>query len=179
MYFRSIENVISNLKELLQFFKGDHSISIRRLIKCEPFEFRGTHGIEIRNWKIANDKSLEFTITNPKPAKLIAVQGNSFGESGWGLKAVFDIADIKDFNFGIICSSYKTAKEYWDHTQQHNEEIKHWQFQETRKSRKVRCNGCNKQLINLTAQQCSECGKYYCDECMTESTCLDCGMKDD
>jgi hypothetical protein len=180
---KEIPKVIEKLKDLLKFFKGEHIILIFKLIKCKSYEHKNImKGVnELRNWKIIyGNKIIEIKIDNPQSVKVIAVNERGLSGSGWNLRVEFGIEGISNHNFGVICSSYKSAKEYWESKQksEYCKEIIHWIFEETRRSRKVKCNICQKQLVNLTAQQCSECGKYFCDECMTLESCPDCQGED-
>jgi hypothetical protein len=176
---KEIDAVIEKMVQLLQYFKGKHTVSVSKLVWCEPYKrknmFKGKE--ETRNWKVISGKMVRVSVENPQPAKVIASSGSSFGDRGWFLKAEFGINGVNNHNFGVICQSYKSAKEYWGHIQKRDEEIAHWSFEEIRKKRKVKCNGCGKSIENLIAQQCSDCGRYFCDECMTSSTCSDCQMK--
>lgn len=178
---KDIPTVIETLKALLQYFKGEHTISVNKLIHVEPFEFtpqyRNGRPPEIRDWKVINDDvlSVTFTVTEPKVAKIIAENGKgSYGSKGWFLYTNFEVDDIKRYEWGCVCPSFKSAKEHVEWKLKHNEDIAHWEFVDIRKARKIKCNACGKQILNTEAQQCSGCGRYFCEDCLTEDTCSDC-----
>ena len=176
-----IPEVINKLKELLQYFKGEHIIYVQKLIWCKPYERKNflQGKLETRNWKIVSgNKVIKELVLNPKIAKVIAYNGNSFGERGWMLKTDFGIEGINNHSFGILCSSYKSAKEHVDYIKNTEEEISHWQLEEIRRKRMIKCNICEKKVINLEAEQCSKCGRYFCKECLTDSECGDCQGED-
>jgi len=174
-----IEEVVVKLTELLQYFKGNNRISINKLIRCKPYMTKGGSPPVERNYKIEHDRTIEVIVDKPKVAKITATKGSSFGSSGWFLTAKFDVPDIKPYGLGIIFSSYKSAKTHWEQYERGEKDTNHWEFEEIRRSRKVKCNECEKTIINLTAKQCSECGRYFCDDCLGDDVCTDCGWKDD
>jgi hypothetical protein len=177
-----IPYTIENLKELLKYFKGNHTISITKLVKCTPYEFKPTYGnrdIQMRDWTTESGESFEIVIDKPKIAKVCAENSKgAYGAKGWFIKVNFGIADICVYDFGVVCSSFKRAKEYAEFSISKNTSIIHWIFEDMRKARKVKCNSCGQELTNLTAEQCSECGKYFCPDCLTDSVCSDCGFED-
>jgi hypothetical protein len=176
---KNISVIIEQMQQLLQYFKGEHTISVSNLIWCKPYEVKtySPRASKVRNWKIISGEMVKVLVDNPKPAKVTASSGSSFGSKGWFLKVEFGIEGVRAYSFGIIFQSYKSAKEGWERQKGKNLEISHWVFEEIRKKRRVKCNSCGKSIENLTAQQCSECGRYFCDECMTADTCQDCQMK--
>ncbi len=179
---KEMDAVIQRMRELLQYFKGENTITVRKLVKVKPYKHRSLmrkDDGEMRDWEVKFSTTIKVPVVNPKIAKVVATSGKSLSGSGWFLEAKFGIEGVSDFGFGVICSSYKSAKEVWESRKSDDEEIAHWVFEEVRKSRKVKCNICKKQIINLTAQQCSECGRYFCNECMTSSACPDCENKGD
>lgn len=175
-----IPEFIEKIKELLQYFKGNHSINVNKLLKVEPFEYHPSFNpsrVEIRDWKIITDDSLsvEFTVTNPKVATVtICNEKSPYGERGVNIQTVFGIDGIRNFNWGVICSSIGKAKEYAEYEIARNESIKHWVFVNTKKPRKVKCNHCGKSILNTEAEQCSVCGRYFCSDCLSSDTCSDC-----
>jgi hypothetical protein len=175
----NIPTIIEKLKELLQYFKGEHYIYIQKLVKCEPYIPKYSTQKKVRDWKITKGNTpIKVIVNNPKSPKVTAYSGSSFGEYGWFLKAEFGIEGIKDYGFGSIYPSYKWIKDEWANKTGREEEISHWQLEEIRKKRMVKCNICGKKIINLEAEQCSKCGKYFCKECLTGDVCQDCQGED-
>jgi hypothetical protein len=168
--------ITEKLKELLQYFKGEHTIYIYKLIRCKPYEWKhdarenGTQRLEIESEK----EHISVSVLNPKSPKVTAYSGSSFGEHGWFLKAEFGIEGISNYSFGSIYPSYKWVKDTWADKIKSEEEISHWKLEEIRKKKTVKCNICKKKIINLEAEQCSKCGRFFCKECLNDSVCNDC-----
>jgi hypothetical protein len=179
---KGIPNVIEQIKLWCRYFKGKHTISVRRLIKCEPYEIKiGLAKGKMRDWVLKSDPEIEFETKGEMAANVTVKHTSSFGSAGWSVIASFpEMPEVRSINpVPGYYSTMKWAKKDWFKEAARNSEISHWRFVNTVKARHIKCKVCKKPIFNLTAKQCSECGRFLCDECMgTEDTCSDCSCEE-